>query len=235
MQVSRRAITLLELLLAIALLLALTAIALPAVFTSFHERAFRASTETVRNQLLLARAHAQATGKPVEVLYHGESPRVTGRYFQAALDDAALRDDDRNKTLSITESWADRALTDGVRLADRPEDGDRPAGVADATGTLRLAVYMPDGSALIQRPVWVRDERGRIARISLNPWTGLPSIERDAAGAEPAEPESPEAAEQDPAFDDGPEPEADAEPDPDPPLDDEDDPKQEEDDEEVPA
>lgn len=59
---NRRGVTLLELLLAIALLLALGAIVLPPLFVRLNERAFESSAEIVRNQLLLARAHAQITG-----------------------------------------------------------------------------------------------------------------------------------------------------------------------------
>ena len=44
--------------------------------------------------------------------------------------------------------------------------------------TLRLAVYMPDGSALLVQSVWIRDDHGRRGKIEVNPWTGLPSFDR---------------------------------------------------------
>jgi hypothetical protein len=37
---------------------------------------------------------------------------------------------------------------------------------------------MPDGSAVLAEPVWIRDEHGRRGRLTVNHWTGLPSFER---------------------------------------------------------
>ena len=170
----RRAITLIELLLAIGLLVVLGGIVLPAVFTGLRERAFESTGEVIRNQLLLARAHAQATRRPVEVVYDhrpNRSARVGARYFPVGLDDRQQQADPR---YVIVESWADRGLPDGLRLAD-------PRGAAppdDEPRSLRLAVYMPDGSALLTRPAWVLDDHGRRGRLEVNPWTGLPSFKR---------------------------------------------------------
>ena len=52
---------------------------------------------------------------------------------------------------------------------------------------LRLALFMPEGSALLCRPVWIVDEHGRQAKLVINPWTGLASIERVPAGGEEEE------------------------------------------------
>ena len=59
----------------------------------------------------------------------------------------------------------------------------RPGAETETTETtetlvLRLAVYMPDGSAPLVQTVWIRDDHGRSGRIEVNPWTGLPSFER---------------------------------------------------------
>ena len=44
---------------------------------------------------------------------------------------------------------------------------------------VRIAVYLPDGSALLSRHVWVIDADGdQIGSISINPWTGLPQTQR---------------------------------------------------------
>ncbi len=56
---------------------------------------------------------------------------------------------------------------------------------------LRLAVYMPDGSAPIVQPVWISDEHGRRGKIEINSWTGLPSFER-VVGDDTVMPEEPE-------------------------------------------
>ncbi len=181
----RRALTLIELLLAIGLLLVLGGIVLPAVFTGLRERAFESTAEVIRNQLLLARAHSQATRRPVEVLYDDRPPRsarVGARYFPVENADALADDQQQQVDLVIVEGWADRGLPDGLRLADPQGDQSED----DEPRALRLAVYMPDGSALLARPVWILDDHGRRGRLQVNPWTGLPSFERIFGGDESA-------------------------------------------------
>ncbi len=46
--------------------------------------------------------------------------------------------------------------------------------------TIRLAVFLPDGSALLGEGVWVVDNDGRARRIEVNPWTGLPIFDATA-------------------------------------------------------
>ena len=214
---NRRGVTLLELLLAIALLLALGGLVLPALFNRLPERAFVSSAEIVRSQLLLARAHAQATGEPIEVLFATDPPRVVARRFDASLatlepradaSDApdgqnepfevtSLDDEEAPEALRIPEPWAERVLADGVWIAERPglPEGE-PAGFGveaqllaagdedverdEVPRAIRLALFMPDGSAVLAEPVWVRDGHGRRGRLTVNHWTGLPSFERVA-------------------------------------------------------
>jgi len=77
----------------------------------------------------------------------------------------------------IVEGWADRDLADGLGLTNRADDAESDWTETDPV-MLRLAVYMPDGSALLVQSVWIRDDYGRRGRIEVNPWTGLPSFER---------------------------------------------------------
>jgi len=213
---NRRGVTLLELLLAIALLLALGGLVLPALFDRLTERAFESSAEIVRSQLLLARAHAQVTGEPIEVLFEIDPPRVAARRFDVGLSDlepaggapgaenltdepfevTSLDDEDAPETLRIPEPWAERVLADGVWIADRSGLAEEESGGFGTAGvraagddqieikgdqtlrTIRLALFMPDGSAVLAEPVWIRDEHGRRGRLTVNHWTGLPSFER---------------------------------------------------------
>jgi hypothetical protein len=77
----------------------------------------------------------------------------------------------------IVEGWADRDLPAGLGLTNRADDTDTDWTETDAV-ILRLAVYMPDGSALLVQPVWLRDDYGRRGKLDVNPWTGLPSFDR---------------------------------------------------------
>ncbi len=188
---NRRGLTLIELLLVIGLMLTVGALVLPAIFTGLRERSFESAAEVVRSQLLLARAHAQVTRRPVEVMYESTPPRrpgVRARYFlvetpgpamnRSTSDDLLRTDPDQ----VIVEGWADRDLPDGLRLTDQSETDPLPDIARLTPGTppvvFRLAVYMPDGSAPIVRPVWISDEHGRRGKLDVNSWTGLPSFER---------------------------------------------------------
>ncbi len=198
---NRRGLTLIELLLAIGLVLIVGALVLPTVFTGLRERSFETAGEVVRNQLLLARAHAQLTRRPVEVVYVNLPPRrpgVRARYFLVDAPGPAMKrstgrsaspeaeadpfpiDDEWQTTPDqvIVDGWADHDLPDGLRLTDRAETE-----TTETTETLvlRLAVYMPDGSAPLVQTVWIRDDHGRSGRIEVNPWTGLPSFDRVAS------------------------------------------------------
>ena len=200
---NRRGLTLIELMLAIGLVLILGGLVLPTIFTGLRERSFESGAEVIRNQLLLARAHAQVTRRPVEVIYESNPPRRPGlraRYFLIDAPGPSARNesdpfpiDDESETNPeqvIVESWADRDLPDGLRLTQRPDTVELPA-------MLRLAVYMPDGSAPIVQTLWIRDDHGRSGKFEVNSWTGLPSFERiigDAAAIpdESEDPDSPE-------------------------------------------
>ena len=89
---SPRGLTLLELLIALTLLLALGAIALPAMMSRLGERAFDTAADLTINHLLLARAYAQAERSPVEVIYDPSRPHLEARLFEpgvSALDNVA--------------------------------------------------------------------------------------------------------------------------------------------------
>lgn len=104
--------------------------------------------------------------------------------------------------LTIAEAWAIRPLGRGIRIGTHPPfDGDEaemqeiclPDGTlvsvprdreADVLAALlhgqdvRLAVFMPDGSAMVGNDLWLDDGQGRLGRITINPWSGLPIFHR---------------------------------------------------------
>jgi type II secretory pathway pseudopilin PulG len=204
----RRALTLLEVLVAIALLLALFGLALPNIMSSLDERAFENAAEMTTAHLLLARAEAQRSARPIEVRYVPDAPRLEARPFMldgAAVtadvdeEDAdtglradALLDDEDETVAILPEAWAYRRLPDGVRLTLLPPETpdeidpraegfeDEPPEDEEETAFL-LAVYLPDGSVMVGDEVWLRGADGRAGRLRLNAWTGLPSFQRVTA------------------------------------------------------
>ena len=220
----RSGMTLLELLIAIGLVVALGALVFPAMMGTHRQRAFDSSVQIVQNQLLLARAHAQATGEPVEVTYYSTPPRVEARMFKPELADDVYRfegdegsaasfgaesfdieDDQELEELVIPEGWAYRQLAQGIRITKtlpevfEDDYGEQFGSFIEPEGDfgdrselleldqeprfIRLAVFLPDGSALLGDPVWVVDEDDRVGRMEVNPWTGLPIFEPNIASA----------------------------------------------------
>ena len=225
----RRGLTLLELLMAIGLVVALGALVFPTMMGRQRQRSFDSTIQIIRDQLLLARAHAQATGVPVEVMYYSEAPHVEARMFRPERDASRLVDADGSaamlsfgevpdEDLLIPEGWAYRHLAEGVHVTKTPpqelqdgyddpfgsfdddlgayfDDASASLGLDQPPPTIRLAVFLPDGSALLGEGVWVVDNDGRARRIEVNPWTGLPifdatAVNRDAVEvADDAEPD----------------------------------------------
>ncbi|HWB19330.1 MAG TPA: hypothetical protein VG711_03445 [Phycisphaerales bacterium] len=57
--------------------------------------------------------------------------------------------------------------------------------IGSPSDDIRLAVFMPDGSAVVGDAVMMQDESGRKSKLVINPWTGVPAFvrqtgERDA-------------------------------------------------------
>jgi prepilin-type N-terminal cleavage/methylation domain-containing protein len=95
MMADRRGLTLLEVLIALTLVVALGAIAFPMLVDRLPGREFAAASEMLVQQCGLARAHAQREGIIVELVHDPETGRVMAR--RSALNDAvglgAGRDD----------------------------------------------------------------------------------------------------------------------------------------------
>jgi len=217
--VLKRCVTLLETLVALAILIAAGALIFPMMMSSLDERAFESVADVTNEQLMLARAHAQATGSPVEVTFNQATSQVQARLYAPWLKSEAsavgslpsvfpgLGSDERatgtlvekqpaSASREIPESWACQKLGANVRFRTSPPvtaeaDGERNLSepslgeddyesLADlASGQeVRLAVFMPDGSALAGEPVWLNDDQGRCGLFTINPWSGLPVFQR---------------------------------------------------------
>jgi type II secretory pathway pseudopilin PulG len=201
---SARGLTLLETLIALALVLALAAIVVPPALEAIEQREFDTAAEMTVEHLLAGRAAARQSAHPVEVAYLPQRRCLVARPFM--LDAGA-------------EPGADGAA------APAPEDGatESPAGIVDPStevtilpGTARLSaaappgrvdplaalpaneaapedepdepitvvVYLPDGAALYARPLWLVDDGGRAGRVTVSAVTGVPRFLEGGPDAE---------------------------------------------------
>jgi prepilin-type N-terminal cleavage/methylation domain-containing protein len=204
-----RGMTLLEVLIAIAVILTLAALSMPILLHSLDERAFVSAADVIRSQILMARAHAQRSGHAVEVVYLPDAHQLVVREIQPedpagesapsrSLDKAGRPDDARDLNgdravlqgdlRSLPERWARQELGDHLDLRFReptrvlngtasafrfPEDTDSTL-VAPA----RFLALAPDGTAMQTRLAWLTDGVSRVAKLTVNPWTGVPEVTR---------------------------------------------------------
>lgn len=175
-----RGVTLIELLIVIALLLAIAVAVGPTIVSTLDERAFESAVDVSERQLLLARSHAQMSGNPVEVIY---TQRDDLGIVQARL----LQRGDEDAQTSLTQGWATRVLDDRLAitssLPEQQVDASPTLASQDIQGSeqplhLRLALFLPDGSSLAVAPRWLSDPDGRAARMDVNPYTGMATFTR---------------------------------------------------------
>ena len=190
-----RGLTLLELLIALAVVLAIGALALPFTYREFERRESVALREQIRMQAVMARARARSEGVPyamkidqtgslIEVF--SLDPRDPGNVVleeDEAMDTAA----EDAQVVAAVEPWMVVKLPSGTRLAemmdeeetafDSFEDLIEPAeedalqeGDANRLAGVRLAVFLPDGTLLGGRECILSGPAGRF-RVDFDAWT----------------------------------------------------------------
>lgn len=186
----RAGFTLVEILIALSIAVALMALVSPAVLRWMGEYRFRETLTQVQGAMSRVRADAQRDGGAVEVVQRrvGNVERLVARPFDLG----------ESTTTGMNERAAGGAagervlfeLPSGFAFGEvaemAPDDGtgamETPAAPADAPGALSveregaesvLAVFLPDGSAA-RGPAsgTLSDRSGRRAEMTVNTWTG---------------------------------------------------------------
>ncbi|MFM1821877.1 MAG: hypothetical protein RI967_143 [Planctomycetota bacterium] len=223
----RRGLSLVEILVSVAIVLAVAAVAVPWTAGWLGGRELDQAEDQLSMQLMMARAAAREEGRPVEVVadLEGRGQRVRARFLDGLpVDgggelpgDAGSADDDEfgefaasdgsgDEAPAIDASWARLELPRGVRLAvgadgfersirgdgapafstraDRPTLAadaalDRARGDADpidgaATGGTTLAIFLPDGTAIVAPIFMLRTDSGRTRAMQVDRATGRP-------------------------------------------------------------
>lgn len=186
---ARRGLTLIEILICVGIIALLLSIALPIGLRTIEEGEVAHAEEEVASELLKARVQAQEGRRPVEVVFEGHPPRLVVRWFDPAIlgprADAEARDptpvaEGRRET-ELAGSFHVVPVTDveaetGLPATDATE---RPV----ANDSLRVAVFLPDGTLLFAAPFLLLHDNGMRSSISVDPWTGHPSVSRKNADA----------------------------------------------------
>ncbi|MCH2132663.1 MAG: prepilin-type N-terminal cleavage/methylation domain-containing protein [Phycisphaerales bacterium] len=191
-----RAFTLIEILVAVSILLLMAAVVVPFTDATLAERRFENTMDRVSGHLLSARLEAMERRLPVEVTW--DTGRLRTRIFDPdvvqsiPLDDSGggfqdeFEDDEPSLDVSADDAGSlieELELPEGTDCREsRPEDfsddvDEEWLPVAE-TDTLRIAVFLPDGSVIERGPRWLVDRDGRLAAVWIDHRTGLPAIHR---------------------------------------------------------
>lgn len=188
----RQALTLLEVLLVLSLLVILALVAWPALDRPMATHRLRQAAETVRTELARARNRAIATGETVRFL----CTPGTNRCWIARGDDAESLPSELSGTVAdsvvapqdpSTVPGQAISLPEGTTFLTIETDG-ASDGTGDGAGGI---LFFPDGSSSTARVV-LRNQHSRCIEVTLRGLTGLATVgEIFAAEASAAENELP--------------------------------------------
>lgn len=137
----RRGLTLLEILIVLALLIATAALAIPAMTHRFESTRFEATVDQIIATLALARAESQQQRRPVQILWDAGERVVRGAW----LDTELLAGDDE-QSRPVDDSQAGGTDADGEEADPQSRLDAAGAGARTlATGGSRLRVLLPEG------------------------------------------------------------------------------------------
>lgn len=184
--------SLLEIVVATGLVLALLGVGIPVALRAFERGELASTEENLASELLKARAEAQSSGRPVEVLIDRDPGRIIQRYFAPGgglgRDRGLERDGGAKPTRRETAGvpWRRESSIDPAVIVERKKDASEreDESQAGAGGPTRVAVFMPDGSILFAASLILMHESGMRSQVSLDPYTGHPAIARVSADAD---------------------------------------------------
>jgi prepilin-type N-terminal cleavage/methylation domain-containing protein len=160
----RRAFTLFELLLVLALVVILAGIALPYIDSMYADSRVTAAVDQVKARWASARAHAIREGRPYRFAIV-----VNGNNFRVAPDDADFwgngggpaTPDGQEPPLVVEEG-----LPNGITFTDNGGAG------AEGSGWTPVAVFLPDGTARDDVEIVMRGNNTRPQLVKLRGLTG---------------------------------------------------------------
>jgi len=216
---ARRGVSLLEMLVAIGVVIAVAAVVIPWSAGWLGGRELDNAEDNLAMQMVMARAAAREEGRPVEVVADstGGASRVRARWMSGN-DDGRDGDFERSARPDgadafgagsqafsqpwINASWANLNLPHGVRVALGLESSDalpEPAvgGESDesldgTTGGQTLAIFLPDGTVFFAPVFMLRTDAGSLRAMKVDRATGVPQAVEHAPVPSTGDAERPE-------------------------------------------
>lgn len=207
----RRGLSIVELLVAIGVVIAISAIVIPWSAGWLGGRELDNAEDNLAMQMIMARAAAREEGRPVEVVaeFDGVSSRVKARWMEAG-DDAGFarsgpRDESRQDApddpdSAIDANWASVKLPHGVRVAlglaaDREASAKQPVDDAELLPSARgetIAIFLPDGTVFFAPVFMLRTDAGSLRAMKVDRATGVPQAVEQAPAPSVEDVERPE-------------------------------------------
>ena len=191
-----RGLTLIEILIALGLVVALAALVLPTLSWLSRFRPLDSACQDVEALCLRARAHAAVNGRPIQIRLLGSDLEADWLEVEAlSFDDAGGIDavdavdefDVSSETSDPLPTWSRLRLQDGVRCLARSslvsEAADESSAMTDVMSqssplgesidrTTFLVILLPDGTAISRDDLVLVDESGRTRDIMIDELTG---------------------------------------------------------------
>lgn len=214
----RRGVSLVELLIAIGVVLAIAAIVIPWTAGWLGGRELDNAEDNLTMQMMMARAAAREEGRPVQVVVQNEGglSRVKACWLSGGdgAEDGFQRSGRRDESASssINAPWATMQLPHGVRVAlglesassdvsdgvSAPSLGDEGDEAGAARGQT-LAIFLPDGTVFFAPVFMLRTDAGSLRAMKVDHATGVPqAVEHAPIPADGDDVERPEF--EDPEF-----------------------------------
>ncbi|MEY4117288.1 MAG: hypothetical protein RLZZ116_616 [Planctomycetota bacterium] len=207
----RRGLSIVELLVAIGVVIAISAIVIPWSAGWLGGRELDNAEDNLAMQMMMARAAAREEGRPVEVVaeFDGVSSRVKARWMEAGDDagfarsgprDEAGQDAPDDPDSAIDANWASVKLPHGVRVAlglaaDREASAKQPVDDAELLPSARgetIAIFLPDGTVFFAPVFMLRTDAGSLRAMKVDRATGVPQAVEQAPAPSVEDVERPE-------------------------------------------
>jgi prepilin-type N-terminal cleavage/methylation domain-containing protein len=171
-----RGVTLVELLAAISIVVVVTALSLPAVQSRLAGARLDAAQGQIEAAVIAARAEAVRAGKVME-LFSRKGRKGEAELLLRRVERGASRD---VESQAIGSLWC--VLPGGMQVRAVPVAGQEVAatasgvkrpgdGEAQESANVRIAMFFPDGTAVVDGPVYLSDGVSDWA-IAVNSWVG---------------------------------------------------------------